>query len=148
MRGGSQPDSESVSWVMRVHSTKNEKIWAIRRETLTLNYKVNYAMSKMHFLAFSKMSRADSNIKAKTTNSIIEGCWFKSRLFKDIFYIEQVEGESVGYAPSWIKNNFCSLSPGGFWMWRWRVDAGLEDWRQQGVTFIGLHSKRPQSCKI
>ena len=51
-----------------------------------------------------------------------------------IIYIQQVQRESAGYAPHRLKTNFCSLSYGRFWMWRWRLDTSHEDWRQEGIT--------------
>ena len=58
-----------------------------------------------------------------------------------IIYIQQVQREWAGYTPHRLKTNFCSLSHGKFWMWRWRLDTSHENWRQQGIT-LNLVSTR------
>ena len=58
-----------------------------------------------------------------------------------IIYIQQVKGDSADYTPHRLKTNCCSLSHGRFWMWRWRMDTGHEDKRQQRITLNQLSTR-------
>ena len=66
-------------------------------------------------------------------------------------------GKSAGYASPWLKTNFCFLSHERFWMWRWRMGACHEDWRQKGTVepslsgqplFGGKRSKSLNNCLL
>ena len=42
---------------------------------------------------------------------------------------------STVWLPScWLYISLCSVPHGRFWMWRRRMDASYEDWRQKGVV--------------
>ena len=42
---------------------------------------------------------------------------------------------STVWLPScWLNISLCSVSHARFWMWRRRMDASYEDWRQKGVV--------------
>ena len=47
--------------------------------------------------------------------------------FYDAILPSQVERQSASYPQLELRANFRSLSDGGFWMWKWGMDAGYED---------------------
>ena len=59
--------------------------------------------------------------------------WLASSLtlFPSQFFKESSVSTNV-----WFSNNSCLLSHGKLWMWRWRMDAGHEDWRNEGTNLF------------
>ena len=49
--------------------------------------------------------------------------------------IQKIQCESCGYSSCWLPTIVRFLSHGKFWVWRWRMDASHEDWRQKGAYF-------------
>ena len=49
--------------------------------------------------------------------------------------IQKIQCEWCGYPSCWLPTIVRFLSHGKFWVWRWRMDASHEDWRQKGPYF-------------
>ena len=54
---------------------------------------------------------------------------------------------STVWLPScWLNISLCSVPHARFWMWRRRMDASCEDWRQKGVVSFVFVFFLPFSC--
>ena len=49
--------------------------------------------------------------------------------------IQKIQCEWCGYPSCWLPTIVRFLSHGKFWVWRWRMDASHENWRQRGAHF-------------
>ena len=54
------------------------------------------------------------------------------------FFIQKIQCEWCGYPSCWLPTIVRFLSHGKFWVWRWRMDASHEDWRQRGAYFYPI----------
>ena len=49
--------------------------------------------------------------------------------------IQKIQCEWCGYSSCWLPTVVRFLSHGKVWVWRWRMDASHENWRQKGAYF-------------
>ena len=59
--------------------------------------------------------------------------FFFSFFFFFFILIQKIQSEWCGYPSCWLPTIVRFLSHEKFWVWRWRMDASYEDWRQKGA---------------
>ena len=67
------------------------------------------------------------------SSSSISPSLFSSVVVFLFFFIQKIQYEWCGYPSCWLPTIVRFLSHGKFWVWRWRMDASHEDWRQRGA---------------
>ena len=69
------------------------------------------------------------------SSSLISPSLFSLLIVFFFILIRKIQCEWCGYPSCWLPTIVRFLSHGKFWVWRWRMDASHENWRQRGAYF-------------